>query len=387
MQRWADLWWRVFPTRAARVSVTAALCLADGAYLTAWPLAAALAPPVACSVGLLLGWAHTGYVEPNATVFIASLVTFVVLLLVGSHGAALGAYAWAGYVLGDLFLYALAAPEVASRAPSPWARLVEIAGTRALADGVLALLVVVIPFATRNVAYVTLARRRSAPSTPSLQILLPAASEFVLVYLWISAAALLLQATFTWQNYGPMTHGLVQRLRDVSLTVALVGGYAAAVRGALESIADRSASYAATRARFRAAVRGRFVRRPLAVDFGLSLAGGLVLTFLMGSVLASWTEAAALFAGFAVVLALRDLLAHVVPGWVRRVRRVPLALRVAAGLSAMYVAATIVLQFNGGADNTFLPAKIAAVVATAIFALMIPGHAAIAPARANGGGA
>ena len=384
MEKWASFWWRTIPSRAASVSVTGALCLADGAYLAAWPVAAALAPPVACLIGMFLGWAHTGYIEPNATVFIASLVTFVVLLLVGSHGAALGAYAWAGYAIGDMILYALTAPEVASRAPSPGARLLEIVGTRALADGVLALLIVVVPFATRNIAQATLARRRSAASTPVWRILLPAATQFILVYMWLSAAALLLQATFTWQNYGPMTHGLVQRLRDVSLTVALVGGYAAAVRGALEAIAERAPACVLMRARFRAVVRQRFVRRILPVDLGSSLAAALALTFLMGSTLASWTDAAGLFAALAVALAVRDLLAHFAPGWARAALRVPLAIRFAAGLAAIYVAAAIVLQFNGGADNTFLPAKLAAVSATVIFALIIPGRAAFAPARAMG---
>src|SRR5438093_455036 len=53
-----DLWWRRVPLAVRSVSRILPAIFADGLYLSAWPLIAAIAPPAALLFGFLLGWFH-----------------------------------------------------------------------------------------------------------------------------------------------------------------------------------------------------------------------------------------------------------------------------------------------------------------------------------------
>jgi hypothetical protein len=74
------------------------LALADGAYLTAWPLASLVAPLVALGFGLALGALHFTAEET----YTAALLPLAFLVLLTIPSAALGAWAVLGYAVGDL---------------------------------------------------------------------------------------------------------------------------------------------------------------------------------------------------------------------------------------------------------------------------------------------
>jgi hypothetical protein len=95
------LWWMRVPAATRRVSRILPAILADGLYLSAWPRVAAIAPPLALLLGLLLGWLHFA---PGET-FTFSILVMALMLLVSNFSAALGAWLWLGYVVGDFFLF------------------------------------------------------------------------------------------------------------------------------------------------------------------------------------------------------------------------------------------------------------------------------------------
>src|ERR1700686_3182319 len=208
-----SVWFRL-PRRAGSISLTLSGVLTDGIYLSAWPLVGALILPLVFGIGLYLGWNQSG------DVYIYSLVTMVFLVLVSQHGAAIGLWLWLGYALGDLF-YATQTIEKLT-----WLML----ASRALADALLTILLIVVPLATHALtrssvrglisyfeAVITptnssktasawnsrprIVNTRSARLLSS--VLLQSLMAFVFVYLWAQAVGLLLQPFYLWQNIGP----------------------------------------------------------------------------------------------------------------------------------------------------------------------------------------
>src|SRR5579863_5926904 len=98
LQRLNEAVWLRIPSAAP--SRMAQICT-DGLYLSAWPVAGALALPLAAVAGFLLGAMHLGYDQPDRILFLYSLGTMAALLAISQNGAACGAAAWAGFVLGD----------------------------------------------------------------------------------------------------------------------------------------------------------------------------------------------------------------------------------------------------------------------------------------------
>jgi hypothetical protein len=93
--RLTDLWWHRLTLAVARRSPGLGNGLTDGLHLTRWPAVAAYAPPLAA----LTGFAAAALVGPTLS---RSLVLTCLLLAVGAHSVLLGAFAWTGFVLGDL---------------------------------------------------------------------------------------------------------------------------------------------------------------------------------------------------------------------------------------------------------------------------------------------
>src|SRR5262249_9303787 len=130
-----DLWWRRLPVLGRRASATLADVLADGLYLTAWPTAGALGPPLAFLLGLLLGWWRFA---PGAT-FTFSITVMALMLVVSQLSVSLGVWLWLGYAVGDFFLFHW---DTGTSYEKAWERLLYVRVPLLISYALLALLLV-----------------------------------------------------------------------------------------------------------------------------------------------------------------------------------------------------------------------------------------------------
>jgi hypothetical protein len=335
--------------------------LADGAYLSAWPTAAGLAPVVALAAGLGLGLWRPGYDPPEQIVFFYSAVTVAALLLVSAHGAGLGVLAWLGFGFGDA-IWALGAPgHIANPA------LILVA--RAEADAQLGVALVALPLMARGLA-------KSAAlqlGRPDWQAAPQAAIAFVMVFLWSQTTPVMLQAVYTWQGLAPRTHGLVQTSHSTGWMFALIAGYAAGVSAAMERAADRVPTYVTVRLALKAALT-RAPRRPAALGGAPAiLAQAALVVFMAGALVASWTEAIGLYIALAAVLAARRYL-FVRLGLVERLAPgASPAVRLAITVVAVYLVCYVLLHgLSGQAAAGFHPALISMVLSALVAGLFAP---------------
>jgi hypothetical protein len=94
-------WWVDVPARARRISPVLSVMLRDGIYLLKWPQVGAVAPPLALLAGFAAGWLRSG----AWTTFSFSIALMSAVILLSGVSAALGLWAWCGWVLGDFFLF------------------------------------------------------------------------------------------------------------------------------------------------------------------------------------------------------------------------------------------------------------------------------------------
>ena len=100
----ARLWWVRIPALLGRISGLLTSLASDGAYLRAWPAAAALAPIGCLLVGLLAGWTHfsNSYIALSYT---NSLLLMALLTIFSGLGGGLGLWLLVGYIVGDFLLF------------------------------------------------------------------------------------------------------------------------------------------------------------------------------------------------------------------------------------------------------------------------------------------
>ncbi len=131
-------------------------------------------------------------------------------MLVSQHSAALGAALWLGFSIGDLHVVETSWGAL----PGVWAVISAGLAPRVLADAVLAVLLIAMPLAAACLTLETVRRYRArldqTPGTLMLcTVLLRALSNFIMVFLWLSAASVLNQAVYLWPGMGARTHSLV----------------------------------------------------------------------------------------------------------------------------------------------------------------------------------
>ncbi len=100
----ARLWWVRIPVLLGRISSLLTSLASDGAYLRAWPTAAALAPIGCLLFGLLAGWTHfsNSYIALSYT---NSLLLMALLTVFSGLGGGLGVWLLVGYIFGDFLLF------------------------------------------------------------------------------------------------------------------------------------------------------------------------------------------------------------------------------------------------------------------------------------------
>ncbi|MEN3310189.1 MAG: hypothetical protein V7603_6391 [Micromonosporaceae bacterium] len=351
--------WRRLPELAARLSGTLRVVLRDGDYLLSWPVVAALAPPLALLLGLLLGAVHPG------PVFSSSLAVVLVLAAVAGTGAALGCLALVGYAVGDLALHRHAG------VGHPYGASVVDTLLRTDAAAldtylVLAGLVVVAPLVATAVRQ--RGQRLVRPGTTRLAIgfVLAAVVQALLAYLWGQAAAYLIRPVWSFWNAAPDA-GPIGILQHDGGWIALVTVLAVAGRGALTLLAQRHPASPASPPH----LRFRMPRRwPWPVPVALRAA---VFTLLLSGLTGTAPGAAVVFALLVGLGALRYRVVPALESYVRVVDRVPLVLRVLACCLVAYLLAVVVVRPAVSRGTTsFLPVLVAVLPPLLLAAFLFP---------------
>jgi hypothetical protein len=360
--RLADLAWVGVPRRVLKVSTLAGAALADGAYLRAWPAFAAAAPPGALLLGFALGAGHT------EELYTYSLLVMGLLGILSGLGGALGTWALAGFVVGDLLL--------ARR--GEWSRLTPglgADGLRATAALVLtyvllAGLLMLVPVVANAVRLATrTALTRSARPSLLWQGRLAGASlvltQTLLAFCWTQSTPFLVRPVWSFFGTSPDVPA-INPLQQQGWVVALAIGAAAVGRLVLEA-------------------RAAEVLDPLEMP---GLAGGLrpalpwqvvvagrtaFTTFLLSGLVGTWWGALLTAAALAGVFTLHVRVLPGLGGYVRAVTRVPLPVRVAVAVVAAWVAGSTIVQSavdRGG--SSFVSLVVATLVSLLVVAVLLP---------------
>ena len=359
-----EAFWVRWPAFLSKFSPTLSAAFSDGIYLSCSRWCGALFPIFALLLGLYMGWTKAFYSDTEGHI---TLTAAVLLLLLSQHSAALGAYAWFGYVLGDLHVFELEL----SAAQFSWASFGPALAARLLADTVMSVSPIVMPLAAACITEAFVRQYharlvRHAGALPLAAALVRGLSTFAMIYFWLSASAVLTQAVFLWQGFGAHTHSWMQFWAGHRTLVAAVGAYAAAMRSLL--VLHLQGQLAPRLAQLRAALV------PAGSGFRVSaiVLRAAYLCLLCGSLIVSWTNAALLFAALAVLMALWTYASQYQLPWSGLHTRVPLGARAAIGLAVVYFFATQVVRVTWASATTFYSGQLVVLVALVVFCLLIP---------------
>lgn len=374
------------PIRLRRAAPLLGITLADGIYLTAWPLWALLAPIAVFVFGFSVGGWHwlphsigdggiTGY---PAVAFMQMLPLLVIAVAVGALSAGLGLLLIAGYAIGDLFIsgatYANLLPD--SRL-GWWLGHVVIAQ---LISYLVFLLLAVLP---------TLATRALAASVPGLWVptgsvkvklraLVAAALAGLLVYAWTYMAPMAIRPLWLWTHHGlsPVTVPYFTRVVNPLLPLLAVGF--TLVRALIESLARDNQAVKYNAAKVAIAYTAEQLRRDRVGRSGWlgAIAGAIIVTLLLaGMITRLWPTGVVVFVA---VLALFILHRVVLPrwagwqAWVRLTEHVPLILRWLVAVIGAYAIGRGVLALMAWQNRAFGTELFAIVLGLVLGVVLFP---------------
>lgn len=115
------------------------------------------------------------------------------------------------------------------------------------------------------------------------------------------------------------------------------------------------------------------------------LIGAVAATFFLAGFVLTWEEAALLFVGLLVIIAVRTLAAPLVPRWPQTMGRIPVLVRLVASIA---ITAIIVLLGLSGRmrGESFVPLMAGFFVALLLFAVFFPAGKPLAPVAESKGG-
>lgn len=363
------LWWIRLPQSARRLALRPVLALVDGLFIAVWPRIAAVLSPLALLLGLLFGALHPGFDR----VFSESWPVLILAVMLGVFSAHLGAFFLAGFALGDFFLFHTA-----------WAYRGSLIG--GLVNVRLPLLIEysLLAFMTTGIALATkslLAQLRPAQSVPrDMQVLLAAGGHLGLtllfVYLWMQVVPILIRPVFTWPGGSPSIQAM-QILQQAGWPLLLVAALASLARMGLQQLVSRRAT---GQARLEAREQQLNDAQPLApLSSKLPLVARVAFTaigstLMLAGMLEAWWDGLILLVVIgALQLARARLVAPaVVLAWARRIERIPLPLRLAAGVLLTTFVARIALGPALAITNSFRPILLLTVFALFVFYLLDP---------------
>jgi len=365
------------PAATRRVSRILPAILADGLYLSAWPRVAAIAPPLALLLGLLLGWLHFA---PGET-FTFSILVMALMLLVSNFSAALGAWLWLGYVVGDFFLFRR---NIYSY--SVLEQFVHVRVPLLIAYVLLAMLLVFIPLLSPWLRRQVLTHLH-VPRIPRIVIntTLQAILQAVLVYVWVQAVPTLIRPVYTWQGGTPPIEA-IQPLQQNGWVLVILAGLVGAMRMVLQYRAFGQHAVVQRAAQLRTALRESApVRRELPLGIGVLLKAAF-LTVLLSGLVTTWLQAIGLAVALALIMLWRETVLPRLDGWLRLVSRVPLVIRLALSALISYFLGLQIVGALWDGTSTFLPIIIAMVISLAVCSLLTPGRAEAMPRQPMTGG-
>jgi hypothetical protein len=380
-----DLWWRRVPAAAQRIAATLAAALTDGLYLAAWPLVGALVPPIAFILGIVLA---AGWIPPlHGELFTYSIALIAIMTAVGSLGAAPGAWLWLGYVITDFFFV--------HREDSVYVKQVT------LFDGtikwliatfipyvLLAMLLVLIPLVTSRLRFGTLHRVYRRFKLPILiraaaDLVLQAALTGVLVYAWVEAVPTLIRPFYSLHNNNPPV-AAIKPLQEPSsaLILVLVAAALAAIRIVVEYLGDSMPAAVRRLSSLRAslATSAHTIRKPLPA-WATAPFKAILMTILLAGLFETWTDAITFGLAVLVILLARWAFSTWVKIWPELLSRVPLLVRLAVWLLATYYLAQQIVGSEWANTDSFQPLVNSALLALAVFAVLVPDFPAQHQAR------
>ncbi|HEX8243857.1 MAG TPA: hypothetical protein VF541_10185, partial [Longimicrobium sp.] len=357
-ERLGYLWWVRAPLRAARRWPLLGRALADGLYLLRWPAVASAAPPLALLLGLLAGALHPG------AAFTRSFLLTALLVVCATAGAQLGIWLVAGFALGDLVLHGhpVHAAGLAG-AVRTWVPLL-------LSYYLLALACVNVPLLGQAVA-----ARARAPRLPPRAAGFLAAATFVaaaalLVYAWAVAVPMLIRPVFTWHGGVPDREDIAP-LQNGAWALAALAGAAAAVRCVLEGRArDPRLLRVAEVVRIGLAMAVRPAAPGSTRGVARAAVGGAALTLLVAGLVSGWVGAGLTWAFFAALLHARDRAAHGAAPWTRLLARIPLLVRLAAGLGLGWLLSWPIMAALWSRTQSLYPVLLATCVSVTLVTLL-----------------
>lgn len=353
---------------ARRFSDLAASSFLDGVYLTRWPRAGALLPPLLLLLGFLLGWQHPGF--SKYITYTSSLPVMLFMLTVGSMGAGLGSWLGTGYVLGDLLLFDHGSTFFSVT------KLLQIYPPLLLSYILLAQLIVLIPLASQSLRQTILPRLKVGNQSLPLVALpveaaLQASIQGFLVFLWVNSVPTLIRPVFTWKGTQPpvaaiaplQTNGHFLIILAILLTIgrAVLEDHAAKTDNTHRASRIAEAVAATPTSRF---------SLPSPVK---AASQALFLTFLLSGLLSNGLQAFCLSIVLFLIFGARRSLYIAFPSWPQWMARIPILLRllVAGGLN-FWIAGKIIQLYWSISSNTFLPILLSTGVGIILFSLLLP---------------
>ncbi len=365
----ANLWWIQLPHLVRRVAARPLQIMVDGLYLTVWPAIAAILPPLALLVGFALGGWHLGFQE----VFSESWIVLSLAVVLGVLSGHLGVMFLVGYALGDFFLF-----------HSEWtfrnsfiSHLIRVRIPLLIEYGLLAFMTTGIALATKGL----LAQLRPPRSVPrQVRAALAIAGHLLLtvlfVYLWMQVVPILIRPVFTWRGGTPSVAAMVILQRQGTPLLIIAGAASLARMVMQQQIAARSE----WRARLDASEAALNEVEPVTpLSAAIPAVGRVALTSLwatlmLAGMVEAWWDGLILLAVITVLQLARARLlkADVILPWARLVRRIPLPLRLAAGVIVTSVVARAVLGPALLRTNSFRPILLLTLFALITFYLLDP---------------
>jgi hypothetical protein len=351
----AETIWSTVPMAIARRAPALGYMLGDGAWLRAWPRAAVAVPIVALGIGLVTGLGH----QPSDEIFADSMPLLAALVAVSMLGGGAGAWAWLGYVVGDLLFQRF------WLAPNIVEHLVRERSGQIVVFIVLFIGIVLLPFATSQLRRETVSALPERLRGPVSEAIAQAGIGALLVMGWIITIPFAVMPFFLWRGWGGPAPA-ISELRQTWWLFPLVAAIFAAGRVVMEhASARRAPELPITWEVIRPPADRR--RRRIGVTAGAALA-----TVLLGGLIQTWTEAAWVFGGILIAALARSELLPRLGGLTRVVARIPAILRLVVVAAFGFAVPMVLLEQHQGVITTSsYGAMLVAIVLTAFLAAVL----------------
>ena len=397
--KFLERWWVAVPGQLRRYSVYLSETWADGIYLTAWPMVAALAPLVLLLFGLLEGASHWSLLINDSvpspgevTITFTQLLPLMVLTAaVSALSANLGLVLVLGYALGDFLIagfrltYAQGFEVIGSSTLDPVQSFLYLHLAQ-LISYVLFLLLVVTPTLSSRylVPRLDWLTKGQEPASTVVRVSALMIIQGAIVYSWTLSAPLLIRIFWAWTNDQPPLSAAyyLQEQGGWVVAAAVVG---VAVREWLAHQARRNPVVTQRIERQASALRAADTRRAFSRQLPsyirAILAAG-VLTLLISGFISSllWGVIIFLFLSF-VLIARTSVLPSLAlwKKWVGMIARIPVVARLAAGALISYILSEGIISFfenQPSADirtsESFLPVLISVGISLLIMTALVP---------------